>query len=393
MPHGPTNCVRHLFTPEYPPQSGGVGDYVQQLARGLQQAGEDVHVWCPSVNGAPAVSDSVHVHRDFGRFGPDDLRRVGEQLDRFPAPRRILVQWVPHGYGYRSMNLGFCVWLWNRARRGGEQIEIMVHEAFLAFEGSWRQYAAALVHRLMTVTLLRFAERVWFSIPMYEGLCRPYALGRRIPFQWLPVPSNVPVIRDPHGIAALHSKYAGEDGLLIGHFGTYGKAIISLLEDIIVRIVDQKANAHVILVGAGGDFLDRLVHEYPRLAGKVHTTGILAATDVSRHISACDLMIQPFPDGVSSRRTSFMASLNHGKAVVTTSGRATEALWFESDAIAITATGDAAAFVSKLNDLWVDAGKRMAMGRAARNLYEERFDIKHAVVALRLVSEDVACVS
>jgi glycosyltransferase involved in cell wall biosynthesis len=393
MPHGPTSCVRHLIAPEYPPRSGGVGDYVQQLAAALRQAGEEVHVWCPSVNGAPAVSDSVYVHRDLGRFRPDDLRRVGEQLDRFPAPRRILVQWVPHGYGYRSMNLGFCLWLWNRARRGDEQIELMVHEAFLAFEGSWRQYAAALVHRLMTVILLRFAERVWFSIPMYIGLCRPYTLGRRIPFQWLPVPSNVPVIRDPHGVAALHSQYAGSDGLLIGHFGTYGKALNSLLEDIIVRIVDQNADARVLLIGAGGNFLNALVRKYPHLTGKIHTTGLLPTADLSRHFSACDLMIQPFPDGVSTRRTSFMASLNHGKAVVTTSGRATEAFWFDSDAIAITATGDAAAFVSKLNDLWADAGKRTAMGRAARNLYEERFDIRHVVAALRLVSEDVACVS
>ena len=104
-------------------------------------------------------------------------------------------------------------------------------------------------------------------------------------------------------------------------------------------------------------------------------------------------MMQPFPDGVSSRRTSFMASLNHGKAVVITSGRATEDFWLDSDAIAITATGDAAAFVSKLNELWADAGQRTAMGRAARKLYEERFDIRHVVAALRFASEDVACVS
>jgi hypothetical protein len=291
------------------------------------------------------------------------------------------------------MNLGFCLWLWNRARRGDEQIELMVHEAFLQFEGSWRQYAAALVHRLMTVILLRFAERVWFSIPMYIGLCRPYTLGRRIPFQWLPVPSNVPVIRDPHAAADIHNQYAGTDGMLIGHFGTYGKALNSLLEDIIVKIVDQKADARVILIGAGGDFLNTLTAKYPQLTAKVHTTGILPAAGLSRHISACDLMIQPFPDGVSSRRTSFMASLNHGKAVVTTSGRATEDFWFDSDAVAITATGDAAAFVSKLNELCADAGQRTAMGRAARKLYEERFDIKHVVASLRFVSEDVACVS
>src|SRR5579864_4423949 len=229
--------VRHLITPEYPPQLGGVSDYAQQVAGGFEQAGEEVHVWCPCVQGAPAESGSVHVHRDLGQFSLNDLRRTGEQLDGFPAPRRILVQWVPHGFGYRSMNLPFCIWLWKRSRRG-DRVEIMVHEAFLAFEGSWRQYAAALVHRLMTIILLRGAERVWFSIPKCEELWRPYTFGRRVPFQCLAVPSNVPIIRDPHGIAALHSKYASADGLLIGHFGTFGKAINGLLTETLVAVLD-----------------------------------------------------------------------------------------------------------------------------------------------------------
>ena len=70
---------------------------------------------------------------------PSDLRRIGSEFDRFPAPRNILVQWVPHGYGCKSMNLPFCIWLWLRARKG-DRIQIMIHEPFLAFgEGSWKQ--------------------------------------------------------------------------------------------------------------------------------------------------------------------------------------------------------------------------------------------------------------
>ena len=70
----------------------------------------------------------------------------------------MIVQWVPHAYGFRAMNLGFCLWLWSRASRG-DDIELMVHEPYLAFwGGSWRQTAAAIVHRLMTVVLLRSAQ-------------------------------------------------------------------------------------------------------------------------------------------------------------------------------------------------------------------------------------------
>src|SRR5271168_5022585 len=128
----------HIITPEYPPQSGGVSDYTAQVAQGLAQEGEEVHVWCPGAERISLSEGTVHVHRALGHVTAEDLRNVGEQLDRFPAPRRILVQYVPHGYGRRSMNVPFCTWLWRRAQQG-DSIEIMVHEAFLNFEGSWRQ--------------------------------------------------------------------------------------------------------------------------------------------------------------------------------------------------------------------------------------------------------------
>ena len=375
--------IRHLMTPEYPPESGGVSDYSQQVAEYLAEAGQEIHVWCRPAAGADNVEGCVHVHRELGGLSPGDLRRVGDQLNRFPAPRRILLQWVPHGFGYRSMNLPFALWLWHRARNRGDKIEIMVHEAFLSFEGTWRQHAAALVHRLMTIIMLRVAERVWVSIPKWEQLWRPFALGRRIPFQWLPVPSNVPVARDPEGVAALRYRYAGEDGLLVGHFGTFGKAISELLEGIIVRVLDENARAAVMLIGAGAQFRSKLLQKHPRLAGRIHSTGVLSASELSLHISACDVIIQPYPDGASSRRGSLMAGLSHAKAIVTTVGHGTEDLWVESNAVAVASTGDTDLFARLVNELCADPEERARLGQAAGSLYRQRFDIAHTIAKLR----------
>ena len=137
-------AVIHIITPEYLPARGGVGDYTRAVARGLSDAGEDVHVWCPS-EGHGEPGDRFQVHPDLGRFRSVDLKHAGAALDKFPGPRRLLVQWVPHGFGYRAMNLHFCVWLWRRAA-AGDHVELMVHEPYLAFwEGTWRQTAAAVV--------------------------------------------------------------------------------------------------------------------------------------------------------------------------------------------------------------------------------------------------------
>jgi len=376
--------IRHLITCEYSPQTGGVSDYSGLVAVGLRERGEEVHVWCPGRAGDEAGEAGVVVHRALGSFSPSDLVRVGRRLDPFPAPRHLLIQWVPHGYGYRSMNIGFCLWLLHRSLIRGDRIELMVHEPYLAFERSalW-QNAAALVHRLMTMIILASTRMVWISIPRWEACLRPYTLGRRIRFRWLPIPSNVRIADQAGPIQVIRRKYA-QDSLLIGHFGTFGSAIVSLLEPVLVSLTDRGSLPKVLLMGQGSQkFLGELVARRPQLAGKVCATGTLTETELSVHIAACDLLVQPYPDGVSTRRGSTMVGLAHGKPVVTTSGHLTEPLWQDSGAVRIAPVGDTIRLVEMIEQLLGDSKSRVRLGEAARQLYEQRFDISHTIGALR----------
>jgi len=125
---------------------------------------------------------------------------------------------------------------------------------------------------------------------------------------------------------------------------------------------------------------------------RVHATGPLAPEDLSRHLSACDLLIQPYVDGVSTRRSSFMAGLAHGRPILTTTGPATESLWAGSEAVALVPVGDPRAFVESLDALSKDENRRAHMGDAARKLYHERFDVAHVVARLRQVEHrEAAC--
>src|SRR5579864_2351307 len=308
----------HLITCEFPPQIGGVADYTGALASGLADRGDEVHVWCPGTPGGPSPAAGVTVHRELGAITRSDLSRVDQLLDGFPKPRRIVVQWVPHGYGYHSMNLGFCWWVWKRAVFHGDTMEIMLHEPFLPFGRNWRQIAVAFVHRLMTMLLLRGATRVWMSIPEWEKRWRPYALGRRISFEWLPIPSAIAVVDNPDAVEAIRRQYVSSGAPLLAHFGTYGWPITSLLEPILLALNDGSGERTVLLIGNNSEqFREALVRKEPRLARMVRATGALSAEDLSCHVAACDLMIQPYPDGVSTRRTSFMVGLSHGKPIVT----------------------------------------------------------------------------
>ncbi len=382
----------HILTSEYPPRLGGVSGYCQQVAAGLAGEGSDVHVWCPAGDSSTGDSQGVTIHRIPGNFGIASLRRLGQELNAFPKPQRLLVQWVPHGYGWRSMNLPLCVWLWNRSARHGDEVQIMVHEPFLSFgEGSWRQDMAAVVHRLMVMILLRAAHKVWVSIPEWERRWHPYALGRRVPFQWLPIPSNIPVVDDNARIHTTRRQYAAGGEQLIGHFGTYGAAVTELLEPVITAA--NGPGRVFLLMGMGSqEFRDRLTGQRPELAGTVVATGALPAEDLSPHVAACDLLIQPFLDGVSSRRTSIMVGLCHGKAIVTTVGPSSEAVWTSSGAVATAAVGDTPGFVNLVEKLACDAGERARLGQAARELYQARFDIAKTIAELdETVAREPAC--
>ncbi len=387
----------HVITSEFPPQLGGVSDYTGLLAAALGAHDDDVHIWCPACAGSQTPASGVSVHRELGSFSWPDLQRISEQLDLFPAPRRLLVQWVPHGYGYRSMNLAFCWWVWQRARRHGDRVELMVHEPNLPFRAlAWRQNIAALVHRVMTVILLHAASRVWISIPGWEPRLRPYIMDRAVPFRWLPIFSNVPVAPDSGRIQEIRRRFTGGDRALIGHFGTYGAPIAALLQPILVSLAGETAEFTVLLMGHGSEeFKNELIRKNPRLADAVQATGKLSPEQLSFHLAACDILIQPYPDGVSTRRTSFMAGLSHGKPVVTTSGELTEPLWNQTDAAVIVPVNETSAFVDRIRQLLKDPGERSRIGCGARKLYNERFDISHAVAALRetLTSKDPVCAS
>lgn len=382
-------AVWHLITGEYPPQQGGVSDYTQIVAAGLASAGDAVHVWSPFIEeetrNDASNSARVFVHRDLGRLSPPDLRRAGELLDQFPAPRRLLVQWVPHGYGYHAMNVPFCLWLWNRARFKGDIIELMAHECFLPFKlAALKQNAAALIQRLMTVVLLRAARRVWISIPAWEERWRPLALGRRVPFVWLPVPSNIAVTDDPTGVCRVRARYGLNGEPVLGHFGTYGEHDRKMLQAILPLLLQGGKGLKVILMGRDSDVMrDELVKHRPHLGGAIHATGVLDAAKLSLHLSACDVLIQPCQGGVSTRRGSVMACLSHGRPIVTTTGCLTESIWRESQAVILAPDNDAQAIACETQRLLKDEAERERLSAAASALYYEKFDVEHVITTLR----------
>lgn len=372
----------HLITGEYPPQPGGVSDYTRRTARGLAAAGDAVHVWAPWCGAGDATDPGVSVHRLPGRFGPRGLAALDAGIRR--SPGRILVQYVPHAFGWKAMNVPFCLWLHARRRW---PVWVMFHEvAFPMRPGQpWRRNLLGRVHGHMARLLLRSAERVFLSIPGWEPLLRGLAGGACPPMSWLPVPSNLDARPDLEVTACVRKQLAsGADAVLIGSFGTYGPMVGELLAAVLPPLLERTPGRVGLLLGRGGDgFARALEAERPALRGRLVAPGGLPDPELAAHLAACDLLIQPYPDGVSSRRGSMMAGLSLGIPVVTTEGALTEPLWRDGGAVALTSVGRSPDLVAAAEELLAEPARRAALGRRGRDFYREHFAPERLIRRLR----------
>ena len=371
----------HVISPEYPPARGGVADYTRMVALGLAAAGGRVHVWTPAVAGDDSHEPGVEVHRLPGCFGRQALTTLGRELDAGAADR-IVVQYVPQGYGMRGTNLPFCLWMLRWRRR---DVTIMFHEVAVTLRRGQplSHNVIGLVNRAMAFILTRVARRSFVAAAGWDRRLRPLApSGHSI--IWLPVPSNVPVIEDSEGVRAVRQTLAREGGMVIGHFGTAReKWIIERVQSSVLPLLRERPGATLLLLGADSLLQrERLLATAPELSARVSATGPLTPETLSLHLRACDMMVQPYDDGVSTRRGSMMAALAHRRAVVTTAGYLTEPLWAQCRAVALAPVSEPAALASMVARLMDDAAERARLGQAAGKLYAERFDLAHTLAAL-----------
>ena len=170
----------------------------------------------------------------------------------------------------------------------------------------------------------------------------------------------------------------------MGHFGSHGGLVSRLLDASLPAIMDGPCQPALLLLGADGEaYRDALLARHREWTGRVHASGFVEGPALSAHLALCDVLLQPYPDGITSRRTSAMACLSQGCAVVTTTGHLTEPLWHTSRAVALAGVDDPKAIAENVERLLADAGTRARLGSRALQLYTETFSVARVVTALR----------
>ncbi|HMC76751.1 MAG TPA: glycosyltransferase family 4 protein [Vicinamibacterales bacterium] len=367
----------HVLAPEFPPDSGGVGDYTAVLADALVSAGDAVHVWHPPSPVTPDVPRSpqlsMHVLPD--RFGSRSRAAIAAALTATPGV--VLVQYVPGAFGARGLNVPFCRWIAGLAR-GGADVRVMFHEPFFYFGLSrpWRN-VLAVVQRAMAAILLRASTRVYYPTDTWTRLLARY--GPQTAVEVLPIPATIPVDVAQPAVDAARSRRRG--ALVIGHFGTYGDHVAGQLRPIVLELLRRLPDARVLLVGGGSQEFARALPSGIR--ERVDSTGRTNGAEAAAALRSCDLLVQPYPDGVTTRRTSMMAALTTSIPVVTTGGPLTEPVWMQEAAVALAPPDDARAFGDLAVGLAGDPAARAALGARGRRLYDERFALGITIARMR----------
>ena len=360
----------HLITCEFPPMIGGVSEHSRVVAQAAARRGFDVHVW--SAAGAAPLA-GVTVHDTLGAFDAADFAKTDSLLDGHPRPRHLLVQWVPHGYGRRGMNVAFARWIARRSR-AGDAIDVMVHEPFVDFIGrSWLQPVRGLVQRHMARTALSSAQRVWSSIPGWERRLSRWS-GHAGGFRVLPVTGTIPVVRDAAAVAALRRTLLDGASHLVGYFGAGGAYAEGALASTLTALHLRRSDVVFACLGRGSqEVASRVASAVPVASGRLRSTGSIELSTLSHHLQACDVMLQPYVDGVSGRRTTTVSALEHGVPVATTIGVLSEPFWRSSPAIEVVPSENAVALADAVQRLLEP--ERNALARSgARDMYETRFE-------------------
>jgi len=370
-----------IITGEFPPDRGGVSDYSWQVSCGLAAAGDEVHVWAPRSSTAPVNEASVSLHALPRRFDLRSLNRLNKALNRLPRPYRVLVQYVPHAFGWKAMNVPFCWWLSQRR----EPVWIMFHE--VCYPVSRHQPLAhnflGIVNRLMVRLLTRRAERILITIPAWESLLpRSPILRHRV--TWLPVPSNIPTVVSAEKVADTRQHFASADKIVIGHFGTYGPAVAGLLMEILPPLLRRDCRRRALLVGKDSDRIASVLRQAnPDFQGHIFATGCIEPCQIAPHLGACDCLLQPYVDGVSSRRTSLMAGLALGLPIVTNAGPLTDPVWVNTDSIVLVPSPSPARLLDAMEGLLVAPQQLAALRERAGNFYQRNFALSRTIEVLR----------
>lgn len=355
-----------LISRLFPPATGGLSDHTERLATEL---GRQMPVSVLTSVGARTDSIGVQVSARVTQW--HDSAAILNAIQSLSHHSLLLWQYVPHMYGRGGVNFAIPRAMAALRRLGRRQL-VIAHEIQAPLSPWPHRLFYALAHRWQWRQILPSADAIGISTEAWLQS----ELERKPEYKdklfLLPSPSLIPVAPTPpdHRQQWRRKHNLPANSKILAFFGTIG---VAKQFDWIVKAWQSSGspNQPVILVVIG---------DHPRLSPSVDEShgllplGFVSPTEVSEVLQATDVLALPFLDGVAERRSSFMAGLNHGCAIVTTIGMGTGPTLRSADYLRSTAANDRDAFIGQVRQLLDDEEGQKILGSKAVRAFRQRYD-------------------
>lgn len=300
----------------------------------------------------------------------DALNAHGEEsrltlLGRRASPTDVLlVQYNPFSYGRWGFAPGVVLWaLRQRWTRSAGMLTFMVHEPYVAAVDV-RSCLMATWQRPQLVLLCLLAHRVLAPSAEQARRCGGRIRHPRV----VPVGSNLPDARASRAASRRAIGIGAEDIVLVSFAASSAGRLQELVSSASMGVLDRGHSCVLLVLG-----LSNLPpHSVPKTV-RVICTGYLEDAAAAACLAAGDIFLAPYVDGVSTRRGTLIAALQHGMPVVGTVTSQSDPVLAESEAIVGVAVDADDDFRRATGDLASSSDDRIRRGAAARALFEREF--------------------
>lgn len=354
-----------LISGEFPPMPGGVGDFTRILAEHIQEQGHDVYV----LSRAGSADDSLPVST-VGGWGAGCLRQIRGWA------RRHGVDLV--NLQYQTAAFDMTPFIHFTPDLIGAPVVTTFHDLRYPYlfpkAGPLRDW---IVMRLARASRGVIATNREDEIKLQSmSHCQMIPIGSSIKRRAFSASEQADCRR--------HFA-ADDDCLLLGHFG-FVQAIkgADYLIDALAGLRNSGKQVRLVFIGErsntvddGADAryllaLDERIRQRD-LQNAVHWTGFLPDDEVSAWLSAVDLMVLPYVDGASCRRSSLIAALHQGCAIITTEPALEEPAFKHGDNLWLAPPRSSEGIESAVLQLLSDP-RRIEALRAGAERLSDRFD-------------------
>jgi len=366
-----------IITPRYPPDEGGIPQYVEKLANVLSEDFKiDILTCRRNGLGNEIKNENLRIFRHINSWGLAAYKPVKSFAERGNYDF-INIQYVPHLYGWNGINLSLplLVFLWQKQKRN---ISVCFHEIGILFSiKQLKRVMFAILHRINYVFLALAAKKVAFTTKKWTSISKIYFFWLKDKFVTIPAFSNLNKrsLSENEKRQLMASLGILDSETILFFLGyLHPSKLIGYVLASFEYLLKKNYNVKFICAGYETEKVPSIVGN-SALKDKIITTGTCSKEKIEYYLNIADIYLCPYSDGFSERRTSAMAGLHFGLPIVTTYGSNTSRHLLAQHKDCFILAKNKRQFIRETEALVRNTAARKKIAAAGEKFYNDNFSV------------------